>query len=67
MNPSKSLENNLIIVKAFMFFGVLNGAVGNITITPKQIAMWFSLTFHIDINTSILLKTMDKGNYSLSR
>lgn len=62
MNLSNSLENNLIIVNTIMFFGALNGAVGNIVLTPKQIAECFSLTFHIDRNKSILVKTMDKGN-----
>lgn len=67
MNLSNSLENNLIIVNTIMFFGALNGAVGNIVLTPKQIAECFSLTFHIDRNKSILVKTMDKGNDSFSR
>ena len=67
MNLSNSLENNLIIVNTIMFFGALNKAVGNIMITTKQIPMWFNLTFHIDKNTNILLKTMDKGNYPFSR
>lgn len=66
MNLWNSLENNLITVNTIMFFGALNRAVGNIMITPKQIVTWFNLTFHIDKNTNILLKTMDKGNYSFS-
>lgn len=67
MNLSNSLENNLIIVNTIMFFGALNGAVGDIVLTPEQIAACFSLTFHIDRNKNILLKTMDKGNNSFSR
>lgn len=67
MHLSNSLENNLIIFNTIMFFGALNRAVGNIMITPKQIAMWFKLTFHIDKNTNILLKTTDKRNYSFPR
>lgn len=67
MNLSNSLENNLIIVNTIMFFCALNRAVGNIMITPKQIAMWFNLTFPIDKNMNILLKTMGKRNYSFSR
>lgn len=39
-----------------MFFCALNTAVGNIMITPKQIATWFDLTFHTDKNIDILLK-----------
>lgn len=67
MNLSNSLENNLIIVNIIMFFGALNGAEGNTVLTPKQIAACFSLTFHIDRNKNILLKTMDEGNNSFSR
>lgn len=67
MHLLNSLENNLIIVNTVMYFGAFNRAVGNIMITPKQIAMWFNLTFHIDKNTNILLKTKDKGNHSFSR
>ena len=67
MYLSNSLENDLIIVNAIVFFGALNRAVGNITITLKEIAMWFSLTFPVDKNINILLKSMDKENYSFSR
>lgn len=68
MTLLNSLENNLIIVNTvIMFFGPFNRAVGSIMVAPKQTAMWFNLTFHIDKNTNILLKTMDNGNYSFSR